>query len=177
MGVWTSYDEGKTFINPVQIASGFCGYSAMQKLPRRLDWGALREDRVPDYPNPAGQVQRWPTWRGRTFSSHLAEYDGFGNNIDRNRGGIGWSGSWTGTGTATNAYSARLGGTGLSFAGSPFPTQDGRMDLTPGHNTAERQLATPINLNTNSTAYISLLVSQALDTGQPVRQALGHPVA
>ena len=32
LGAWTSYDEGKTFINPVQIASGFCCYSAMDKL-------------------------------------------------------------------------------------------------------------------------------------------------
>jgi hypothetical protein len=38
------------------------------------------------------------------------------------------------------------------------------MDLTPGHNTAERQLATPIHLETTGTAYIALLASQALDT-------------
>jgi hypothetical protein len=37
------------------------------------------------------------------------------------------------------------------------------MDLISGQN-AERQLATPMNLNANATRYVSLLVSQALDT-------------
>ena len=30
--VWTSYDEGKTFINPVQFNSGFAAYSVLQRL-------------------------------------------------------------------------------------------------------------------------------------------------
>jgi hypothetical protein len=47
------------------------------------------------------------------------------------------------------------------------------MDMTPSHYTAERQLATPINLNTGAAAYVSVLVSQALDiaadlTGKPL---------
>jgi hypothetical protein len=162
LGVWTSYDEGKTFINPVQIDSGFAGYSTMQKLPDG-SIGVLYEK--------SGFTQltlakfTMSDLEGQTFSSHLTHYDGFGNNIDRNRGGVGWSGSWTGTGVASADYNARLGGTGLHFVGSPFSAQDGRMDLTPGHGTTERQLGTPINLDANSTRYVSLLVSQVLDTG------------
>ena len=30
--VWTSYDEGKTFTNPVQFNTGFAAYSVMQRL-------------------------------------------------------------------------------------------------------------------------------------------------
>lgn len=30
--VWTSYDEGKTFTNPVQINNGFAAYSVLQRL-------------------------------------------------------------------------------------------------------------------------------------------------
>lgn len=30
--VWTSYDEGKTFTNPVQVNNGFAAYSVMQRL-------------------------------------------------------------------------------------------------------------------------------------------------
>ena len=30
--VWTSYDEGKTFTNPVQLNNGFAAYSVMQRL-------------------------------------------------------------------------------------------------------------------------------------------------
>ena len=30
--VWTSYDEGKTFVNPVQFNSGFAAYSVVQRL-------------------------------------------------------------------------------------------------------------------------------------------------
>ena len=31
--VWTSYDEGKTFTNPVQFNTGFAAYSVLQRLP------------------------------------------------------------------------------------------------------------------------------------------------
>jgi len=31
--VWTSYDEGKTFTNPVQLNNGFAAYSVLQRLP------------------------------------------------------------------------------------------------------------------------------------------------
>jgi hypothetical protein len=162
LGIWTSYDEGKTFINPVQIASGFCSYSTMEKLRN----GSI----VVAYEATEATLHRLAKFvltdlEGQDVSSHLTHYDGFGNNIDRNRGGIGWSGSWTGTGAAANDYRAELGGKGLSFAGSPLSAEDGRMDLTPGHNTAKRELATTINLNANSTSYVSLLISRALDTG------------
>jgi sialidase-1 len=161
MSVWTSYDEGKSFINPVQISSGYGGYSSMQKL--RDGSIAMLYEHDPGFNRLTLARLTMGDLEGRNVSPHLAEYDGFGNNIDRKRGGMGWSGSWIGDGTATDAYSVRLGGTGLRFAGSTMPTQDGRMDLISGQN-AERQLATPMNLNANATRYVSLLVSQALDT-------------
>jgi hypothetical protein len=162
LAVWTSYDEGKTFINPVQIDSGTCGYSSMQKLPDG-SLGVLFE-RGGVY---ATALDRFTLAdvEGGVYSRQLTHYDGFGNNVDRKRGGIGWSGSWTGTGVATNAYSSRLGGTGLSVTGVSLATQSGRMDLSPEHTAAERQLATPIDLNVQSTTYLSLVVSQAIDTG------------
>ena len=30
--VWASYDEGKTFTNPVQFNNGFAAYSVLQRL-------------------------------------------------------------------------------------------------------------------------------------------------
>ena len=30
--VWTSYDEGRTFVNPVSLDEGFAAYSVMQRL-------------------------------------------------------------------------------------------------------------------------------------------------
>ena len=30
--VWTSYDEGKTFVNPVTFNDGFAAYSVLQRL-------------------------------------------------------------------------------------------------------------------------------------------------
>jgi len=32
ISIWTSYDEGKTFTNPVQINTGFAAYSVLQRL-------------------------------------------------------------------------------------------------------------------------------------------------
>ena len=32
LGIWTSYDEGETFVNPVQVVEGHSGYSAMYLL-------------------------------------------------------------------------------------------------------------------------------------------------
>ena len=160
LGIWTSYDEGKTFINPVQVDSGWAAYSALQKL-RDGSVGMLFEETG----NTLIRMGRLKLadLESQPRAPHLAEYDGFGNNIDRRRGGIGWSGSWTGNGTPANDHRNELGGKGLSFGGLRAPMEDGRMDLIRGQS-VERKLATPINLNSTSTTYLSLLVSRALDT-------------
>ncbi len=162
LGLWTSYDEGKTFINPVLVASqDVAGYSAVQKLANGsvgILYEKLGSTRIAFASLPMADIE------GQEFRSSLTHYDGFDNNIDRHRGGIGWSGSWTGTSVATNDYNAQLGGSGLAFAGHPVVEGGGRMDLTVNHNTTERHLATPIDLNANDTTYIGLLVSQAIDT-------------
>jgi autotransporter-associated beta strand protein len=162
--IWTSYDEGQTFINPVQIDYntfyGVCpaGYSSMERLPDG-SIAVLYEKTF---------AQTWlakltlADLEGQTFSPHVFAYDGFGNTIQPNNGGMGWSGAWMGAGTPASDYRAALGGTGLSFAGYPFPTSGARMDLIQGQ-TAERLLADPISLALSSTTYVSLLVTRALD--------------
>jgi sialidase-1 len=159
--VWTSYDEGRSFINPVQIVSGYSAYSVLAKhADGRI--GALYEAtgstliRYADFGLDVLEPQ--PTPRA------LTHYDGFGNTIDRTAGGIGWSGEWIGTATITTATTAAFGGgSSVSFAGHAFPTEPGRMDLVAGQS-ATRSLATPIDLGVSGTTYLSMLVSRATDT-------------
>jgi hypothetical protein len=162
IGVWTSYDEGKTFINPVSIdPEAIGGYSAIQKL-NDGSLALLYEKTVSTQIALAKFSMH--DLEGRRFSPDISAYDGFGNNIDRKRGGLGWSGSWTGPGSTTNSSATVFNGSSLGFAESVFPVQDGRADLTAGQNHLTRKLATTIDLNTNSTTYLAFLMSSALDT-------------
>jgi sialidase-1 len=160
MAVWTSYDEGKTFINPVHIQSGFGGYSALEKLNDDsigLFYEATSNTRMRFVRFDLNYLE------GQRHSTELAQYDGFRNVIDLQRGGMGWTGSWTDGADFTNVVAAEFGGSSVLFDGFPFQTEDGRVDLTAGQST-ERVLAAPVDLNYNSTTYVSLVVSQALDT-------------
>lgn len=162
LGVWTSYDEGKTFINPVSIDPAVVGgYSALQKLGDG-SIAIIYEKTVSTQITVArlGMTDL----EGQKLSAHVGEYDGFGNNIDRKRGGIGWSGSWTGTGVPTNSTAAAFGGSSLKYNNAVFLEQSGRLDLSSSHDNLTRKLATAVSLNTNSTTYVSFLVSSALDT-------------
>ncbi|MCC6238678.1 MAG: exo-alpha-sialidase [Phycisphaerales bacterium] len=150
IGVWTSYDEGKTYINPRQIAAGWGGYSAMQKLPD----GSIGIMYESSYSTDKADI-RYANFdllflEGQQHQAQLTHYDGFGNTIDRMRGGMGWSGKWYGDPTVNP--------TGLSFADFRFPTEPGRFDLVNGAS-VERELATKIDLNQNATTYFSLLLS------------------
>lgn len=150
IGVWTSYDEGKTYINPRRVAAGWGGYSAMQKLPD----GSIGMMYESSYSTDKADI-RYAHFdlaflEGQTHQRQLTHYDGFGNQIDRIRGGMGWSGKWFGDPT-TNP-------TGLSFADFRVPTEAGRFDLVNGAS-IERELATRIDLNQNATTYFSLLLS------------------
>ena len=158
MGIWTSYDEGDSFINPVQIDSGTGAYSVIQCLQDGTI-GALYEE--------TGN-----TWirfincgieqlEGGSHSADVTHYDGFGNLIFANRGGVGWSGQWNGAADFTRQYSAALNGSGVSFDGFTLPSQYGRVDLSGSSIT--RSLSTPITLNTNNSRFVSLLVSRATD--------------
>jgi sialidase-1 len=155
LGVWTSYDEGKTYINPRQISNGWAGYTNMQKLPDG-NVGMMYESNFSYVDAEVRYVNFGMSFvEGQTHQRELTHYDGFGNTIDRLRGGMGWSGSWTGTSTIVPT------GT-LSFTGFQFPTEAGRADLVNGQS-LQRKLATPVDLNSNSTTYLSLLLSNKFD--------------
>ena len=155
IGVWTSYDEGKTYINPRQIAGGWGGYSVMQKLPDG-NVGMMYESSFSYVDADVRYVNYGLSFiEGQTHQRELTHYDGFGNTIDRLRGGMGWSGAWTGTSTVVPAGQ-------LTFTGFQFPTETGRVDLVNGQS-LQRKLATPIDLNSNSTTYLSLLISNKFD--------------
>lgn len=156
MGVWTSYDEGKTYINPRQIAGGWGGYSVMQKLPDG-NVGMMYESSFSYVDADVRYVNfGLPFVEGQTHKRELTHYDGFGNTIDRLKGGMGWSGAWTGTSTIVPAGQ-------LTFTGFQFPTETGRVDLVNGQS-LQRKLATPVDLNSDGTTYLSLVLSNKFDT-------------
>jgi sialidase-1 len=150
IGVWTSYDEGRTYVNPRRVAAGWGGYSSMQKLPD----GSIGMMYESSYSTDEADV-RFANFdllylEGQHHQRQLTHYDGFGNTIDRMRGGMGWSGKWYGDPTVNP--------TGLNFVNFRFPTESGRFDLVNGAS-IERELATKIDLNQNATTYVSMLLS------------------
>ncbi len=160
IGVWTSYDEGKTFINPVQIQSGSAAYSVIDKLTDgsiglvyEVNHNSVR------YVNfDLNQLE------GASQQRETSHYDGFSNDIIRNRGGIGWSGAWSGQGTFTDNNESQLGGgSNVEFADFKFTKLDGRLDLAGSDSVVQRSLSQSIDLNTNHTSYASLLITQTLD--------------
>ena len=160
MAVRTSYDEGKTFINPVQIGTGGGGYSAMERL--------FDDSITVFYEAPASTVMRFVRFdldylEGQQHLPELTHYDGFGNILNQQNGGMGWSGSWSDGADFNNTVVAEFGDSSVPYDGYESKTGDGRVDLVAGQLT-ERQLASPIDMNSNAATYVSLLVSQALDT-------------
>ena len=161
LGLWTSYDEGKTFINPIQVGYEADGYSNVQALP---GGGLAVTYETTDLYSPTPYIMTRNMFvsldlldlEGQHHQEQLTHYDGFGNQIDRLRGGMGWSGGWIGTATEVSAGQ-------ITFTGFRFPTEQGRVDLKNGQQ-IERTLATEIDLNTNSVSYISMLISQEYDT-------------
>lgn len=152
LGIWTSYDEGKTFINPVLIAPGHAAYTVLDVLPDKTI-GVVYEatgNTIIRYINVGLDALESPE-----HHRELTHYDGFGNTVMRNRGGMGWSGAWTGTGTFREED--------LPLEISRFRSEAGRVDLVRGQY-IERRLATPIDLNENGVTYISMHVSQMFDT-------------
>lgn len=162
IGVWTSYDEGRTFINPVQIQSGSAAYSVIDRLQDgtvgliyEVDHNTIR------YVNfDLAHLE------GTGHAPTMTHYDGFGNDVDRSLGGVGWSGGWASSSTSfTNSFNAALGGSSIPFAGLRLEQESGRMDLNRSGNTfAERTLSAPINMAVAGQHYIAFLASQQRDT-------------
>lgn len=152
IGIWTSYDEGRTFINPVLIVPGHAAYSVLDVLPDK-SIGLV-------YEATGNTIIRFVNVQlahleGQPHHRELTHYDGFGNTVLRDRGGMGWSGAWQGTGTFV--------ADDLEMNIARFPTEAGRVDLVRGQH-IERRLATPIDLNAEGDTYIAMHVTQAFDT-------------
>lgn len=163
IGVRTSYDEGRTFINPVQLQGGVAAYSVMSLLSQDNLVGLI-------YESVSNKDIRFVSFDVATLENgpHLASlllYDGFGNRVDRRQGGVGWSGYWTGDASFTGAFDERLEGADVPYAGYNFDHHEGRVDLIEGDSIV-RELAVPIDMNSNETMYISLLFTQRLDDSQ-----------
>ena len=160
MGLWTSYDEGKTFINPVQVDAGFGAYSALQRLHDGTI-GLLYEEA----PSTLIRIVNCSIAALENGPHHkaLSCYDGFGNAVDPRGGGMGWSGCWSGEALYTRDFSEAFGDASILYDGFPFAPQGGRVDLVDGA-AIRRHLATPIDMAAADTVYVSMLVSRALDT-------------
>lgn len=160
MAIWTSYDEGKSFTNPVQINNGFAAYSDIKKLADG-NIGVLYEETGSTLIRLASCSM--DTLENGPHEKGLTHYDGFGNAVDARRGGVGWTGSWAGIGDFTRLAASAFGGASLSFHQFLFTPQMGRVDSSAGGLNLLRLLATPFDMNTDGAIYISLLVSRALD--------------
>ena len=161
IGVWTSYDEGRTFINPVQFVDGFSAYSSIKRLHDGrigLIFEATSSTRIRFLNFDIRHLEN------QAHPFEVTHYDGFDNSIDRARGGVGWSGSWSGAATFTGDVAAAFGSSSIRFERFPYASSDGRMDLIAGQS-AQRNFATPINLDNSNITYVTLLVSRALDVG------------
>ncbi len=165
IGVWTSYDEGRSFINPVQLDEGYAAYSVVRRLPNG-DIGVLVETDT-DSGASYGKIEYFGfglgVLEGAAHPAAMSHYDGFGNKIDRARGGVGWSGAWTGNATFTAVPANELGSASVGFDGFDRVRSFGRMDLI-GAKAAVRNLSRGIDLGADGRGYVSLLVSRQLDT-------------
>lgn len=162
IGVWTSYDEGKTFINPVQIQAGSAAYSVLDRLPDGSIGLAyeVNHNTVRFVNFDLTELEKG------SHPASLTHYDGFSNSVDRARGGIGWSGAWQGNGHFTEAPVAEFGGgSSIPFEGIGLSPLGGRVDLgAGGANEVSRSLVAQVALGTTQTTYVSMLLSGALDT-------------
>lgn len=149
IGVWTSYDEGQSFINPVQIQSGSAAYSVLDKLADdtigliyEIDHNTIR------YVNfDLVELEK------ATHPATMSHYDGFGNPIDAMRGGVGWSGAWNNAG-ATIAPGA------LEFSG--FLTAGDEQHARLRDASLNRSLGTgAFDLNQNHSLYFSMFVNHS----------------
>lgn len=161
IGVYTSYDEGRTFINPVQIQSGSAAYSVVD----RLQDGTIGLIYEVNHSTIRYVNFDLAHLEGAGHAETMTHYDGFGNDVDRSNGGIGWSGGWSSSSASfTAGFNAALGGSGIQFDGLRLGQESGRLDLNRSGDTfAQRALATPIDMDTAGQHYLSFLVSQERD--------------
>ena len=154
IGVWTSYDEGQTFINPVQIQSGSAAYSVIDRLQNGTI-GLIYEVNH----NTIRYVNFGMDYvEGAAHNAAMSHFDGFGNSIDALRGGVGWSGSWQANGNV----SQELGGlefTNMAVASDVNRLRIGGGDLTRGLGTGT------LDLDADQSYFVSLFVRSDSDGG------------
>lgn len=154
IGVWTSYDEGRTFINPVQIEEGFAAYSV---LGRRQDgtigllYEATGSTRIRYIGFDLAHLE------GADHPSTMRHYDGFGNQVDPFRGGVGWSGSWN-----NNGVDIREGR--LEFPGF-FTAGDQQHAHLRGANMSRNLGSGSIDLNQTRDYYFSIFIQHETADG------------
>ena len=149
--VWTSYDEGQTFTNPVVMADGFAAYSVLNRLEDGsigLLYEATGLTRV-RYLN-----FNTPHLEGDYHPPSLRQFEGWNNLVDPFLGGVGWSGGWS---TANVAIADG------SLDPLPFAViaDQKRATFRGGH--MSRSLAQPLDLDADTTHYISIFVRAEAD--------------
>lgn len=153
IGVWTSYDEGKTFINPVQIQSGSAAYSVIDKLPNG-SIGLVYEinHQTIRYVNfDLAELEK------ASHPDSMSHYDGFGNAIMPFRGGVGWSGAWTNNGATVEAGA-------LEFSGY-LTNGDQQHARLRGANMTRSLGSGSFDLNANQNLYASMFVRHSSADG------------
>ncbi|MBN2512905.1 MAG: exo-alpha-sialidase [Sedimentisphaerales bacterium] len=160
MAIWTSYDEGESFTNPVQINNGFAAYSDIKRLADG-SIGVIYEETGSTLIRLAScsieALENGP------HDKALTQYEGFGNAVDARRGGVGWKGSWSGLGEFTRKSSPTYGGSSLPFTHFRFNPQVGRLDASVGGLNLVRQLSSAVDTNAEDAVYLSILISRAMD--------------
>ena len=148
LALWTSYDEGQTFINPIQVVEGFSAYSSVEVLNDGtigVIYEATGSTLVKYLNYSTSQLE------GADHDADISHFDGFNNAIAPLRGGIGWSGGWQVSGDAAQT----LGG--LEFVDMNVANDTSKMQLTGADLT--RSLGTAaIDLDEDGSHYVSLFI-------------------
>lgn len=157
--VWTSYDEGQSFINPVQFTNDLTAYSVVQRLADGtiglLAETGDRNGKAYGYISFFNVgIEHLEAARHPTSRTH---YDGFENRIDPFRGGVGWSGSWRNSGAVLEAGS-------LQFAG--YLSSHNNRDVFLRDATISRDVGTgQLDLSAPKNYFLALLVSPVSERG------------
>ncbi|MGI9429047.1 MAG: exo-alpha-sialidase [Bythopirellula sp.] len=161
--VWTSYDEGQTFINPKQFNEEQAAYSVLARLNNGTI-GMIVES-TGNEPFNSGQNYGDITYynfaidhlEGASHPATMSHYDGFGNQVDAFRGGVGWSAAWNNSGVASVPGA-------LEFPGY-FTEDDDQHALLRGDNMTRSLGVGTMDLNTNQDYYFSVFVNHGSQDG------------
>lgn len=154
IGVWTSYDEGKTFINPKQFNEEFAAYSVINRLADG-SIGLIVETAAED-----GKLYGDITFYNFDIqhlegTSHLADvlhFDDFNNVLEPFSGGIGWSGGWKISGNVQSRQSGpKIHSATFGEVEHHIQIQGGEMIRSLGVN--------PLDMSSDGDYYLSLFVS------------------